>query len=54
MHAVCEFPNVFPKELSGLPPEREIDFEIELISIAQPILKAPYRVTPTELRESKT
>jgi len=31
---VCEFPDIFPKELSGLPPQREIDFEIELIPSA--------------------
>ena len=36
---VCQFPNVFPKELLGLPIQQEIDFETELISDAQPILK---------------
>ena len=40
----CEFPDVFPKELSGLPPQRKIDFEIELIPGAQPISKALYRM----------
>jgi len=48
---VCEFKYVFPKELPGLAPEREIDFEIELIPSGQPISKAPYRIVPVELRE---
>ena len=37
---LCEFP--FPEELSSLPPQPKIDFEIELILGAQPIFKAPY------------
>ena len=51
---MCEFPDLFPEELPGLPPQREIDFEIELISGAQPISKAPYRMAPMELKELKT
>ena len=51
---VCEFSDVFPKELPGLPPQREIDFEIELIPSAQPILKVPYKMTSIELKELKT
>ena len=51
---VCEFLNVFPKELPGLSLQGEMDFEIELIPRAQTILKAPYRMTPTELKELKT
>ena len=47
---VYEFPDVFLEELSGLPPKRKIDFEIKLISYAQPISKAPYRMTPIELK----
>jgi len=50
----CEFPNVFPEELPGLPTQREIDFEIELIPGAQPISKAPFQLVPTVLKESKT
>ena len=46
---VCEFKNVFPKELTGLPPQREINFEIEVIPDAQPISKAPYRMASKEL-----
>lgn len=38
---VREFPNIFPKELPGLPPEREIEFAIELAPKTEPISKAP-------------
>ncbi|GJW70226.1 hypothetical protein Tco_0127143 [Tanacetum coccineum] len=50
---VQNFPDVFPDELSGLPPEREVEFTIELIPGAQPISKAPYRMAPVELKELK-
>jgi len=48
---LSEFPDVFPKELPGLPPKREIDFSIELKPGTEPISKAPYRMTTPELRE---
>ncbi|GJW59652.1 putative reverse transcriptase domain-containing protein [Tanacetum coccineum] len=48
-----EFADVFPDELPGLPPAREIEFGIELISGAEPISKAPYRMAPVELKELK-
>lgn len=41
---VKEFPDVFPKELPSLPPEREIQFMIEVVSGTAPIFKAPYRI----------
>nr|GFC69777.1 putative reverse transcriptase domain, aspartic peptidase domain protein [Tanacetum cinerariifolium] len=50
---VRNFPYVFPDELPGLPPEREVEFTIELIPGAQPISKAPYRMAPVELKELK-
>ena len=50
---VCEFEDVFPEELLGLPPQREIDFGIELIPGAQPISKASYRMAQTELKKLK-
>ena len=50
---VCEFDDVFPEELPGLPPQREIDFRIELILSTQPISKTPYYMAPTELKELK-
>nr|GFD61778.1 putative reverse transcriptase domain-containing protein [Tanacetum cinerariifolium] len=46
---VSEFPDVFPDELPGIPPVREVEFNIELIPGAEPISKAPYRMAPIEL-----
>ncbi|XP_040966412.1 uncharacterized protein, partial [Gossypium hirsutum] len=51
---VCEFTDVFPKELSGLPPVREVEFGIELSPSTAPISIAPYRMAPTDLKELKT
>ena len=51
---VCEFPDVFPEEIPGLPPVREIDFTIELLPGTAPISKAPYRMAPAELKELKS
>nr|GFD11935.1 putative reverse transcriptase domain-containing protein [Tanacetum cinerariifolium] len=44
---------VFPEELLGIPPVREVEFNIELILGAEPISKAPYRMAPIELKELK-
>ncbi|CAL8164632.1 unnamed protein product [Prunus armeniaca] len=51
---VSEFLNVFSDDLLGLPPEREIEFTIELLPGTNPIYLTPYRMAPTELRELKT
>ena len=51
--AVKEFPDVFPDDLPGLPPDREIDFQIELAPGTEPILRALYRMAPVELKELK-
>ena len=51
---VQEFPDLFPDEISGLPPVRELDFTIELQPGTAPISKAPYRMAPAELKELKT
>ena len=48
---VCEFPDVFPDELSGLPPDRDVEFKIKLVSGMAPILRRPYRMPPNELAE---
>jgi hypothetical protein len=48
---LSEFQDVFPNELPGLPPERELDFTIELKPGAEPISKTPYRMTAPELCE---
>ncbi|GJY24675.1 hypothetical protein Tco_0398333 [Tanacetum coccineum] len=45
------FPEVFLDDLSGLPPIREIEFQIELIPGATPVAKSPYHLTPSELEE---
>ena len=51
---VREFSDVFPDDLPGLPPQREaVEFSIELVPGAEPISKAPYRMAPTGLKESK-
>jgi hypothetical protein len=50
---VCEFLDVFLDELPGLPPDREVEFAIELISGTPPISRRPYRMPPNELAELK-
>ncbi|XP_075486356.1 uncharacterized protein LOC142525961 [Primulina tabacum] len=50
---VRDFPDVFPEELPGTVPDREIEFEINLVPEAAPISKAPYRMAPAELKELK-
>ena len=50
---VREFPDVFPDDIAGLPPEREVEFTIDLIPGIEPISIPPYRMAPTELRELK-
>ncbi len=44
---------MFPKELLGLPPEREVQFEIEIMPGVDPISITPYRMAPAELKELK-
>ncbi|KAL5565524.1 hypothetical protein UlMin_027032 [Ulmus minor] len=48
---VKEFLDVFPEDLPGIPPDREIEFKIDLLPGTAPISKAPYRMAPAELRE---
>ncbi|KAH0669565.1 hypothetical protein KY289_024058 [Solanum tuberosum] len=50
---VNEFPDVFPEDLPGLPPEREVEFGIDVIPNTQPISIPQYRMAPAELRELK-
>ncbi|KAL5816273.1 hypothetical protein ACOSQ3_024651 [Xanthoceras sorbifolium] len=50
---VCDFPDVFPEELPDLPPEREVEFVIDVILGTAPISVAPYRMAPAELKELK-
>ncbi|GJR53122.1 putative reverse transcriptase domain-containing protein [Tanacetum coccineum] len=51
IHVVRDFPGVFPDDLSGLPPIREVEFHIDLIPGALPVAKAPYRLAPSEMNE---
>ncbi|KAL9995940.1 putative nucleotidyltransferase, Ribonuclease H [Helianthus debilis subsp. tardiflorus] len=48
---VRDFPQVFPEDLPGLPPHRQVEFQIELAPGAAPIARAPYRLAPSELEE---
>ena len=47
---IKEFPYVFPEELPGLPPEREVDLRIEVLHGMIPMSRAPYRMAPIELK----
>nr|GEW18628.1 putative reverse transcriptase domain-containing protein [Tanacetum cinerariifolium] len=48
---VREFPDVFLEDLSGLPPVRQVEFQIDLIPRATPVARAPYRLAPLEMQE---
>ena len=47
---VKDFPDVFPEELPGIPPIREVDLSIEILPGTAPTSRAPYRMAPTELK----
>jgi hypothetical protein len=53
IRTISEFPNVFLEELPGMPPDREIEFVIELVSGIAPIFKRPYRMATNQLAEIK-
>ncbi|GJR34686.1 putative reverse transcriptase domain-containing protein [Tanacetum coccineum] len=48
---VREFPEVFPEDLPGLPPVRQVEFQIDLIPGTTPVARAPYRLAPSEMQE---
>ncbi|GKF35203.1 hypothetical protein Tco_0108403, partial [Tanacetum coccineum] len=48
---IQNFPEVFPEDLSGLPPTRQVEFQIDLIPGAAPVARAPYRLAPSEMKE---
>ena len=48
---VRDFPDVFPEDLPGLPPTRQVEFQIDLVPGAAPVARAPYRLAPSELKE---
>jgi hypothetical protein len=51
---VRDFPDVFPEELPGLPPERDVEFSIELKPGTTPVSRRSYRMPPNEQAELKT
>jgi hypothetical protein len=53
IHVVREFPDMFSDDLLGMPPERAIEFKIELQPGTAPIAKAPYKMSPVEIKELK-
>ena len=50
---VRDFPDVFPEELPGMPPDREVEFVIDLLPGTAPISKRPYKMSVEELKEFK-
>ncbi|GJW08122.1 hypothetical protein Tco_1570545 [Tanacetum coccineum] len=48
---VQDFPEVFPEDLPGLPPTRQVEFQIDLVPGAAPVARAPYRLAPSEMKE---
>jgi hypothetical protein len=50
---VRDFPDVFPEELPGMPPDTEVEFVIDLLPGTAPISKRPYRMSVEELKELK-
>jgi hypothetical protein len=53
IRAVRDFPDVFPEELLGMPPDREVEFVIDLLPRTAPISKRPYKMSVEELKELK-
>ncbi|GKC56376.1 putative reverse transcriptase domain-containing protein [Tanacetum coccineum] len=51
---VRDFPKVFPEDLPGLPPIRQVEFQIDLVPGVAPIARAPYRLAPSEMEELST
>ncbi|GJR58070.1 putative reverse transcriptase domain-containing protein [Tanacetum coccineum] len=51
---VQEFLEVFPEDLPGLPPARQVEFQIDLVPGAAPVARAPYRLAPAEMQELST
>ncbi|GJY48226.1 hypothetical protein Tco_0438182 [Tanacetum coccineum] len=48
---VRDFVEVFSEDLSGLPPQRQVEFRIDLVPGATPVAKSPYRLAPSEMQE---
>ncbi|GKF66310.1 reverse transcriptase domain-containing protein, partial [Tanacetum coccineum] len=48
---VREFPEVFPEDLPGLPPVRQVEFQIDLLPGTTPVARSPYRLAPSKMQE---
>ncbi|GKG10220.1 hypothetical protein Tco_0338966, partial [Tanacetum coccineum] len=48
---ICDFLEVFPDDLLGLPPHRQVEFKIDLVPGATPIARVLYRLAPSEMKE---
>nr|GEV59029.1 putative reverse transcriptase domain-containing protein [Tanacetum cinerariifolium] len=48
---VQDFLKIFPEDLSGIPPTRQVEFQIDLVTSAAPVARAPYRLAPSEMKE---
>jgi hypothetical protein len=53
IRVVCDYPDIFPDDLPGMPPERDIEFIIDLLPSTAPIAKRPYRMSVGKLEELK-
>jgi hypothetical protein len=53
IRVVCDYPDVFPEELPGMPPDRDVEFVIDLLPGIAPISKRPYRMSSDQLQELK-
>jgi hypothetical protein len=53
IRVVCDYPNVFPEELRGMPPGRDVEFVIDLLPGTAPISQRPYRMSSDQLQELK-
>ncbi|GJS54657.1 putative reverse transcriptase domain-containing protein [Tanacetum coccineum] len=51
---VQDFPEVFPEDFPGLPPTRQVEFQIDLVPSAAPVARVPFRLAPSELQELST
>ncbi|MCI76575.1 cellular nucleic acid-binding protein, partial [Trifolium medium] len=53
LSVACEFQDVFPDDISDLPPEREVEFSIDVLPGTSPIYMAPYQMSAAELEKLK-
>ena len=51
---VWEFPDLFPEDMPGVPPERQVEFHIDLVHGKTLIAKTPYQLAPPEMQELST